>query len=614
MDPIAQAFHDAFTEVDDREIYEWAEDSGNIDLCSAYAIPGPFHLGPSRHLIEPFKAIKSRSIRTVTVKKAVQTAGTLLADIAVPWYIQNRPGPIMWNMQTDEVAEDHARDRAIPTIKTCRSLQPLLPRDSRKLGVKGGEFPHMSLYIQGSTPAQLQSKSILFLINDELWRWLPGRYNWAIARVTAFQRVGISKILNISQAGKKGDDLDIVYRKGTMEEWHVPCESCNGYFFPIMRGYREGEAADRLGKEWGLMWDTNETTKPGGQWNFGALAKTLRYECPHCAHAHKDTAALKAFWNLNGKYAQQNPTPSPDNRSFRWTSLPFDSWAFLAELFCEAMEAYQRGIIGDLVNFKQQRLAEDDDPETLHQGESERVEKYDLTSEWPDEVARAMVIDQQEEHYWTEGMQFDANGNGRRLFFKKVTTEDELETIRDAHKIPLNCTFLDVGNVKKDNRDVLRAYETVCRFGWCGLKGEDRADLYPHVGTKPGVILKRIYSKPHFGDPRRGKTFAGKRYAKYFMFVSHIAADIVDRIRKGKGVKWSGPEDREHTRQLFAEQKRKKLNERTGKDEWTWVQTRRDNHVFDLWKMLVVVAMMHPAIKMTADVAPPPTDEQALAA
>jgi phage terminase large subunit GpA len=597
-----------FVRNDEREIYEWAS-GGNVTLSDEYAMPGPFDVAPSKYLIEPFKAIKDRSVRVVTVLKPVQSGGTLLADISVPWFIRNRPGPVMWNMQTDEVAEDHAKARAIPTIRNCRDLQSLLPSDSRKMGQHGAEFPHMSLYIQGSTPAQLQSKSILFLINDELWRWVAGRYKWAMARVTAFERVGISKVLNISQPGVAGDELDTEYKKGSQEEWNIECEHCQFYYFPEFTGRRTGEKAEKLGAEWGMKWDTNEITRPNETWNIAEVIKTIRYECPECGKASYDSAKLKAQWNASGRYAQMNPNAPKYLRSFRWNSIPIDPWANIVEQFLEAMEAYHRGIVAALVTLKQQKFTEPDDPEKLHAGERSQTETYEIQSDWPDEVARGLMVDVQEEHFWVEVRQFAKSGDSRQLFFGKVSTEDELRKIQQDWKVSDNCCFADSSFIKKDNKNLRRVYAMLCRFNWTGFRGEGERLSYPHEAGV-GKFVYKLYSKPEWGDPQSGKALAGRRFAKYFKFATNPVADIVKRIREGKGAKWvNPPNSAEHTRQLFGEQKRKVINKKTNREEWGWVQTRRDNHAFDLWKMFVVFCLMHPKIDLQTEFIPTANSE-----
>jgi hypothetical protein len=243
------------------------------------------------------------------------------------------------------------------------------------------------------------------------------------------------------------------------------------------------------------------------------------------------------------------------------------------------MTAYERGLVAPLVNFLQQRLAENDDPERTHAGEQAKQEVYDVQSDWPDEVQRLMHIDVQEDHFWAEGTQFAANGDARQIFYLKVSTDEELRVLQTANRIPDNCVFMDIGFQRNrqdaDGATVRRVYEIICKYSWCGLKGEDR-DAYPH--NVNGKFVYRLYSTPKFGDPQ---------------------ADIVDRIRRGRGAKWTVPPgSQEYARQLFAEQKVRKFDERTGREVQAWVRKRRDNHAFDLAKMKVITALMSPLIRL----------------
>jgi phage terminase large subunit GpA-like protein len=204
---------DALAPVDTREIYDWAEE--HIELPHSYAVPGPFRVQSSRYLVEPFRALRDHGVRKVTISKATQTGGSLLFDIAIPWHAVNNPGPILLAMSTDEVATDHMQSRILPVMRSCRALQPILPSDPRLLTKCGVMFPHMPFWAYGSAPAKLQSKSVLFAIADEAWLWEPGRLQWLEARVSAFARVGLSKLLRISQPGDAGDDHDMAWRAGT---------------------------------------------------------------------------------------------------------------------------------------------------------------------------------------------------------------------------------------------------------------------------------------------------------------------------------------------------------------------------------------------------------------
>lgn len=570
--------------IDTREIFDWAAE--NIELPFSYARPGAFNVQSSRYLIEPLRAMRDNGIRKVTVMKAVQTGGTLIADVAVPWFVANNPGPILWNMQTDPVAEDHAVSRVIPMLQGCKSLKALLPTDPRLMTKSGVMFPHMPLWINGSAPAKLQSKSVLLLINDEVWLWDSGRLQWAMGRVSAFERVGLSKVLTISQPGDKGDDFDEMWTDGTMEEWEVQCPLCNGYFVPQWNARRDDDTT------WGVKWDTNDTTRPDGAWNMPAVLETIRYECPSCRGEFKDGLQLKTHWNSTGRFTKTNPNPSPAHRSFRWSSITVDAWTSLVTQFIKAKVAMDSGVDAPMKVFIQSRLARPYDPEARVAGERMKAESYDVQTDWPDAVARFMTVDVQAEHYWVEVREWAANGESRQLHWGKEFTEDGLVELQQRLGVPGNCVFVDTGF------DSRRIYGMLVRQGWTGFKGEDR-DFYTHTVKTPkgsGRVM-RFYSEAKYGDPAMGTSGQGKRFARFYMFASPGVKQVVCKLRDGKGPKWRSMPDREYEKQMFAE-RRQKVTDKFGRDKWVWAVVRKDNHAFDCACMQVVCAFMHPKVHL----------------
>lgn len=123
LSTIADGWRDAWRGPDRRPIYEWAKEY--IRLPAAYTIQGNFNPDVSRHLLPIMDALQDDTIRRVTLMKPTRGAGTLVADIWVPWIVANDPGPIQWNMQTDPIAEDHAQG----LISTCACSTRIPPRN-----------------------------------------------------------------------------------------------------------------------------------------------------------------------------------------------------------------------------------------------------------------------------------------------------------------------------------------------------------------------------------------------------------------------------------------------------------------------------------------------------
>ena len=66
---------------DRRPIYEWAHDCIE-EMPSSYAIQGRFNVRNSPWLIDPLDSMIDPVVRRTTVSKAIQSAGTLMAELA----------------------------------------------------------------------------------------------------------------------------------------------------------------------------------------------------------------------------------------------------------------------------------------------------------------------------------------------------------------------------------------------------------------------------------------------------------------------------------------------------------------------------------------------------
>ena len=100
--------------------------------------------------------------------------------------------------------------------------------------------------------------------------WGDDNYGQAEARVAAFKDVGLSKILNISQAGTMGDKMDQLFKDGDQCEWHIRCANCDHQQMPVWTGKR----AD--GSRWGIVWD--EIKDENGHWKINDYSERVAQE------------------------------------------------------------------------------------------------------------------------------------------------------------------------------------------------------------------------------------------------------------------------------------------------------------------------------------------------
>ena len=208
-------------------ILEYAE--RYIPLPPAYTPPGPFKLGLSRYLEGPWDALADPKVKVVTVMKATQTGGSLVGDVWLAWLMRVAPAPMFFNMQTDEDAKDHATLRINELLNRCGPVAAILPDGHKgkhsKRVTQAITLQSMWLIIQGANLSNLQSKSVCYVMNDEVVFWSPDSLiRDSRARQTAFG--WRRKEYDCSQGGMMGDEHDRSWKSGTMEEWSWTCSSC----------------------------------------------------------------------------------------------------------------------------------------------------------------------------------------------------------------------------------------------------------------------------------------------------------------------------------------------------------------------------------------------------
>ncbi len=112
---------------DRRPIYEWARDA-IPEMPSSYAIQGRFDVRNSPWLIDPLDSMIDPVVRRTTVSKAIQSAGTLMAELATAYRIVNDPGPCTFTCQSDEMATLEGKTRMFPLFEAIASVRRILPR------------------------------------------------------------------------------------------------------------------------------------------------------------------------------------------------------------------------------------------------------------------------------------------------------------------------------------------------------------------------------------------------------------------------------------------------------------------------------------------------------
>lgn len=538
MNPIAPA-RNACNPIDRRPMYEWAAE--HITLPPVMGRPGKFDITTVRHLIEPFHALQDEKTRRVVVVKPTRGQGTLLADVWCPWQPVNDPGPFLFNMNTDTVAERHAEHRLMPILEACEPFKYLLHVDRHKkrkteIMLSNG-YP---VIVQGPATARLQAQSYRYIVLDEIWdkeNWKPGKVEEALARLGDYDLIQNSKALIVSQAGWQGDPLDDWYQAGHQAEWQIQCSECQQYQTPKWRDFREDKS------RCGIVYDGEAENMD----SVGRVCETVRWECKHCGHGEKWSHRLKAQWNKTGRY-QYNNLEAQTVKSFHYNALIVRTFEFLAEEWCKCSRAKAGGNFEPMRTFFQKHLAEPWNLNLLIEAKPvETIELSDRDKAMPDEKFRILTVDVQRDEVYMIVRAWDKDFNSLRLAALIGIDDETIKTVQEEFKIPAQNVFVDVGFTRQT--EVLR---WLAANGWMGLHGADRNGFnkfYPHkirkrdIQQKSGysyTIVNKSYSKPMTVDAQAGTKGQGRGVvAQKVMFINYTFQDMIQRLLDRKTtVKW----------------------------------------------------------------------------
>lgn len=598
------------------EIYDYA---ANIDLPrSGYAKPGPFRVSESKYLIEPFKALRNPRIRQVICLKAVQTGGSLIADLWVPYIIEHDPGPTLWLMQDDDAILKFLADRFFPIMRNTDSLRPWIEAAGR-FGIKKDHlvFPHMSVVMGGLNVGNVQSASRRYVIGDEVWlAGNNGLIRQAKARTTAFAYN--KKILLISQAGIEGDDLDLEWKQSDMREWNWQCLSCEKHQpFEMSKRREDGSWA-------GMKWDSNETTKPNGRWNYPAVAKTARLECFFCGHQVEDTPANRRRLDDTHRYIATNPGADETIAGFHWPAIAnVDiSFASIAVAYLQAkVQQEEHGYLLPLIEFTQKQLAR---PWSEYQSADFRritYEPYEIASEWKEERFRFLTVDCQKDfkEFWFVVRAWAKNGESRQLDRGRLESWEHVAAKQAEWKIHDQDVAVDGGYEQTKVCDECVQHG---HLGWRIVSGErrqvwicwqilkgSRLETFEHQHQQTKARELKIYDRGKYLTPTRMPSAVGRSRVgvPYFMFSALHVSDILRRHRDGEAAPWLCLPDVAPENDLlsFTNQMRShiRVKERDEKGNLVnaWmpislggegkINKKRPGHFFDAEKMQIVMAL-----------------------
>lgn len=538
-------------------------------------------------IVEPVRAICRREKREQTVLKPVQGAGTTIIDLLVQWIVTEAPGETWLNMQKKEAADDVAETRFIPLLEKNERTAALLPRESSKKRKTEIVFDHMLFKVQGATKNNLQSKSVPWMLNDEVWLWADkGLLTMARMRITA---VWNGTVVNISQGSVEDDHLDLAWQSGEMHEWGFRCPKCKRKQQFIWME-RDGDGKVKPG---GIKWEDSRK-RESGEYDLEHVLPTVHYECKYrdCKFRIQDTLLNRRALADVGDYTATNSNFNPVRDSWRWNAMTvyWIEWKDLFQEWAKAQEAKRSGNFELLKLFIQQRLAQFWQNRQQQNLVNLRPGGYSYLSftagtSVPDERLRLMTIDFQRHNLWVCIRAWKTGILGSMLLrYEYVRTFDDARRLQEQYKVRNEHTLLDLRyNTAEGARQITRWQEVkdgkVIDWSWTGVMGEDRDFYVYHPRGQKTAPVQRPFSSFNYSTTEEGLKY------RYLLFSNLKIKDILSNLRSGKGYPWEIPDDiPEVYKQQLDTEYRALVEDKAGaksKPRWLPIKKGIDNHSWD---------------------------------
>jgi phage terminase large subunit GpA-like protein len=483
--------------------------------------------------------------------------------VALAWAVKHNPSPVLWITGNDDLAKDASQERVTPTIERCPDAAPLMLHNRLDKTTWKIRLKTCTIDIAGAqSSTSLEQNPYRYVFGDEVRQWPAGSLQKVEKRQRSFSD---AKRCFFSTPMLHGDEFHQRYLAGTQCEWVWPCMKCG-----------------QLNK---LEWKAVKYGEPDN-------LSTISCRCVACDFAHADSPLIRRHIIEAGHWQAQNAHPSPGVVSYHWNALlpPWVRWADLVAEWKQANEHLKRGNPEPLKIFVCETLGEpwqereiEADPTALH----DRRGDYASAEEWDKELtrtdgtkARLLCADVQQDVIYWRCRRFGADGASRGAGWGRCFTFAELDEVAKAKGVHRAYIGVDSGYRTQE------VYRACAQYGWKAMKGEDRDSFTVDV---PGQGRVRQLWNRSQADPHSGTSQAGRQVVPLYLMANPATQEMLSLHMTGKAGEWSFETDagEEYIAQMLSEERRP--NTKTGVMEW--VTVRRANHLRDIERMILTLAM-----------------------
>lgn len=578
-----------WTKKDRRPLTEWAGEF--VTLPPSYSVPGKFDINYRLPLKEVFLGIQNPLVHRIRFRKPPRFGGSLISDIAIPYLMCEASGPALWYWPTDEAGKDHMKEKAWPLWKSIKPFMQLMPRNRHDRTITEVHFGPFFLKCLGANLTNAQGKGGQYLFLEETWMpvWQE-LYGQIEARTGDFREVGNYKIVDISQAGTKGDVEDRNWQEGHRAVWGYLAK--DGKYYPLEFG---GKRED--GTRWGLVW--NDDAMKDGQWNRSRAIETARYVCKYTGQEWAEGAATRNEWNKKGAYIVTNPDAPRDIVSYSVNGLLNYSFPDLVNLKISALEMASRGDMNLRKEYRQKYecLPWEELNLTIEidtKASAYKYADYANGEVWEGEIRRTMMVDRQHgragdiPHRWVEIRAWRHDGSSRQLWCGRLNTKEACREMQHKFKVKDRSVWQDSAY----EQDLV--FKECIEYGWMAVRGSPTHNAtwtHEEKNAKGEDVKVR---KPF--SPIQLAGAAGQQTA-YMLYNPDYISDILANLLAGRGVPHEHPSD---VNPVYLEhiKAKHKVEKRPGVYTWEKITDHADDHLFDCSKQGVLFAVVMKLLSM----------------
>lgn len=318
---------------------QWAETKRYLP-ASTSVMPGYYRFSVVPYMREIIDCMSPESqVRHVTVMKGAQIGATTLLENTIGYLIDSvKTAPVMLVTADAELAKARIANYIIPML-THSGLDHLIRshdehnhrktgRTSRQLEWAGGGF---LLPLGAINTARLRSIPVQYLLRDECDAWPDSKdgdpIKLSMDRTAAYE---VSrKIFDVSTPLLKGSSkIATLFEQGDQRRYEVRCLSCG---HPQELRWRRDDI--ETGRVSGIVWETQDDRLVPG---------SVRYLCMACGHAHVNEDKPRLFAEDNAQWVPTAVPHTPNHRSYHlsalYSPLGMQSWEATAQSWLEAWD------------------------------------------------------------------------------------------------------------------------------------------------------------------------------------------------------------------------------------------------------------------------------------